>query len=77
VVPHGQERLQLKVTILATKPPVWRRVVVPEGCGGRPGYQQLLAAIGDPSHEPHDYDPDEFNPEEFDERLKVSRIRGG
>lgn len=42
----------------------------PEDCGGVGGYEELLEAIGDPSHERHDelleWVGDGFDPEAFD-----------
>ena len=46
------------------------RACPPEDCGGPPGYENLIAVIGDPSHEEHDsmlqwlggrFDPERFN----------------
>jgi hypothetical protein len=55
-----------------------------EDCGGAPGYEELLEALGDPSHPEHEdmfeWLPGDFDPEKFDVaavnkmlRLAVSR----
>lgn len=47
-----------------------KRACPPEDCGGPWGYSNLLAAIGDPTHEEHDelqeWLGDDFDPEFFD-----------
>ena len=47
-----------------------RRACPPEDCGGPWGYENLLAAMRDPSHEDHadvvEWLPGDFDPEEFD-----------
>ncbi|MFT5051775.1 MAG: hypothetical protein ACI8QZ_003198 [Chlamydiales bacterium] len=56
------------------------RATPPEDCGGPPGYENLLEALRDPTHEEHgflrewsaDFDPEEFELEQFGER--VSRM---
>jgi hypothetical protein len=49
---------------------VGKRACPPEDCGGPWGYAELLAAIGDPTHERHeeimDWIGDPFDPEAFD-----------
>jgi len=56
-----------------------KRSCPPEDCGGPWGYEELLEAITDPSHEDHehmlewvgeDFDPDRFDLEEINLRLK-------
>lgn len=56
-----------------------KRACPPEDCGGPWGYEELLEAIKDPSHEDHedmlewigeDFDPDRFDLEEINRRLK-------
>ncbi|MFC1834107.1 plasmid pRiA4b ORF-3 family protein [Thermodesulfobacteriota bacterium] len=46
------------------------RACPPEDCGGAPGYAELLAALGDPSHPDHDHFfawlPGDFDSEKFD-----------
>jgi hypothetical protein len=48
----------------------------PDDCGGSPGYQMLLEALADPSHEEHDSMLESvggsFDPTEFD--LVVAKI---
>jgi hypothetical protein len=60
-----------------------RRACPPEDCGGPWGYQEFLAAIGDPDHEEHDsmltwvggsFDPDAFDAGEFEHRLRLGRL---
>jgi hypothetical protein len=59
------------------------RVCPPEDCGGITGYEDLLAAIGDPKHERHDemlkwvggrFDPEAFDIDAVNRRLR--RFRG-
>jgi len=46
------------------------RACPPEDCGGPPGYEEFLRAIGDPEHEEHEamvqWAGGSFNPEAFD-----------
>lgn len=56
------------------------RACPPEDCGGPPGYEELLMAIRDPSHERHDellewlggrFDPEKFDLVEVNRHLDV------
>jgi hypothetical protein len=59
-----------------------RRATPPEDCGGAPGYQNLLAALADPTHPEHDglltwvpegFDPAAFSAAEADAALAWAR----
>jgi pRiA4b ORF-3-like protein len=55
-----------------------KRACPPEDCGGPGGYEDLLEAVGDPSHKEHKelrkwlgpFDPEEFDLAEINEALK-------
>jgi hypothetical protein len=60
-----------------------RRACPPEDCGGPPGYEGFLEAIGNPAHEEHDsmlewvggtFDPNAFDPDDFHHRLHLGRL---
>lgn len=60
-----------------------RRTCPPEDCGGVWGYEEFLAAIGDPDHDEHDsmlewaggsFDPEAFDPADFEHRLNLGRL---
>ena len=62
-----------------------RRACPPEDCGGAWGYEELLVAIADASHERHaellewsggDSDPEAFDPAEFDDNLHLGDLAG-
>lgn len=73
---------QLRITLKDIKPPIWRRLAVPEDCGGPPGYAELVTAIADPQHEQHEervewmdgeFDPDAFDIEDVNAALEQWR----
>lgn len=60
-----------------------RRACPPEDCGGVWGYEDFLAAIGDPDHDEHEsrlewvggsFDPEAFDPADFEHRLDLGRL---
>lgn len=56
-----------------------KRACPPEDCGGAPGYEELLEALGDPSHPEHedlfDWLPGDFDSEKFDVEAVNRRLR--
>jgi hypothetical protein len=59
-----------------------KRACPPEDCGGPWGYEELLVAIGDPTHDEHDerlewlggaFDPEEFDMSEINQQLAAIR----
>jgi len=78
VLVDGSETLDEVPACLAGKP-----ACPPEDCGGTWGYEELLVAIADPSHERHaalvdwiggDFDPEAFDPTEFDDNLHLGDL---
>jgi hypothetical protein len=77
-----EERLDVVDGIAYPRCTGGRRATPPEDCGGAPGYQNLLAALADPTHPDHDdllawapegFDPAAFSAAEADAALAWAR----